>query len=104
MSEESNKTPAVSNNIFATKERRIGSKFVESCLKETQISFNLRNVVNLFVVHELDTWSKDLITDFTLVDCLFGTVKLTNNAEKDKYDHSGSDIGFDVRSLISKFV
>ena len=34
---------------------------------------------------------------FTIGDCLFGTAKLTNNADPDKYGYSGYDIGFDVR-------
>ena len=37
-------------------------------------------------------------TDFTLINCLFGFVKLTKNADPDKYKYSGYDIGFDSRS------
>ena len=36
-----------------------------------------RNVANLQISYELDTWSKYLNTDFTLGNCLFGAVKLT---------------------------
>ena len=42
-------------------------------------------MVNLFIAYELDTWSWDLDTDFSLKDCLFGAVKLTKNADTDKY-------------------
>ena len=45
--------------------------------------------------------SKDLDTDFTLGNCLFGVVKLTKNADPDKYKYSGHDIGFDSRSQFS---
>ena len=31
-------------------------------------------------------------TDFTLKDCLFGTVKITKNADPDKYSYSGYGI------------
>ena len=31
---------------------------------------------NLFIVYELDRWSKNLNPDFTLKNCLFGAVKL----------------------------
>ena len=38
-------------------------------------------MLNLFIVYELDTWSRDLNTDFTLKDCLSGAVKVTKNAD-----------------------
>ena len=31
-------------------------------------------------------------TDFTLNNCLFGSVKLTKNADPDKYNYSSYDI------------
>ena len=37
-------------------------------------------------------------TDFTLANCLFGSVKLTKNADPDKYKYTGYGIGFDSRS------
>ena len=37
-------------------------------------------------------------TDFTLGNCLFGSVKLTKNANPDKYKYSDYGIGFDSRS------
>ena len=48
-----------------------------------------------FIVYELNTWSKNLNVDFTLQDCLFGAVKLTTNADADKYFYSGYGVGFD---------
>ena len=52
-------------------------------------------MVTLFIVNELDTWSSDVNTDFTLKDCLFGFVKLTENTDRDKYKYSGFGIGLD---------
>ena len=43
-------------------------------------------------------WSRDVNTDFTLKDCLFGSVKLIKNADLDKYKYSGSGITFNSRS------
>ena len=40
-------------------------------------------------------------TDFTLDNCLFGSVNLTKNDNLDKYKYAGYDIGFDSRSEIS---
>ena len=42
--------------------------------------------------------SRDLQTNFTLKDCLFGAVKMTKNADPDKYFYIGYSIGFDSRS------
>ena len=55
----------------------------------------------MYISYKLDTWSKDLNTDFTLDDCLFGVVKLTKNADPDKYKYSGHGRGFDSRSEFS---
>ena len=57
-------------------------------------------MVNLFVAYELDTGSRDLNTEFTLKDCLFEVLKLTKNADTDKYKYSGYGIGFDLQSVI----
>ena len=40
-------------------------------------------------------------TDSTLGSCLFGPVKLTKNADLDKYKYSVYDIGSDFRSEFS---
>ena len=34
---------------------------------------------NFLIVFKLDTWSRDLKSDFTLNDCLFGGVKLAKS-------------------------
>ena len=47
--------------------------------------FNHRNVVNMFIVYELETWPKSLNTDFTLPYCFLGAVCLTENVDPDKY-------------------
>ena len=65
------------------------------------ITFTTRNVVNLFIVCEVNTWSQDLNADFTLKDYLFGAVKSTKNANPDKYPYSGYGIWFDSCSLFS---
>ena len=41
---------------------------------------------------------KKFSTDFTLKNCLFGSVKLTKNADPHKYKCSGYGIGFDSYS------
>ena len=83
------------------KNSRIRLEFKGSCLKQDRTTFIPNNVVNLFIVYELDTWSRDLNTDFSLKDCLFGSVKVTKNDDPDKYKYSGYGIGFDSRSKFS---
>ena len=78
---------------------KIRLKFKGSCLKQKdKAPFTPNNVLNLFIVYELDRWSRDLNTDFFLKDCLFGAVKLTKNADPDKYKYSGYGVKFDSRS------
>ena len=78
---------------------KIRLKFKGSCLKQKdKAPFTPNNVLNLFIVYELDRWSRDLNTDFFLKDCLFGAVKLSKNADPDKYKYSGYGVKFDSRS------
>ena len=50
---------------------------------------------------ELDKRSRDLNVDVTLGDCLFGAVKLSENANPEKHEYCGYGIEFDLRSLLS---
>ena len=59
--------------------------------------FILKNVINLYISYILGLQFKNLNTDFTLVNCLFGSVKLTKSADLDKYKYTGYAIGFDSR-------
>ena len=69
---------------------KIRGKIKGNCLK---ISFNLRNEVNLFIVYELETSPFNQGLDFTLGICLFGGVKLTENADPDKYRYTEAATG-----------
>ena len=55
---------------------KIAVEFKWSCLKQNKTTFTHINVVNLLVIYELSTWSRDLIANFTLGDCLVGAKKL----------------------------
>ena len=103
LSKEIFKTPVTLGNSFASKsifvhKGRVEAKYKGNWLIQDNISCTHRNVVNLCIVNELDTWSRDLNTDFTLGDYLFGVVKLTKNADPDKYGYIGYGIGFEVHS------
>ena len=49
----------------------------------------------MYISYKLATWSKNLNTDFTRCNCLFGAVKVTKNVDPDKYKYSGYCIEFD---------
>ena len=55
--------------------------------------FNHEKIVNIYIVYELDKICTK--TNPTLVNCLFGAVSLTKNADIDKYKYLGYRIGFD---------
>ena len=55
-------------------------------------------MINLYISYTLGPQLRNLNTDFTLANCLFGSVKLTKNADLDKYKYIGYSIQFDSRS------
>ena len=58
--------------------------FNEHCLINNNISIS-NKVINLYISYILNPLLRNLNTDFTLNNCLFGSVKLTKNADTDKY-------------------
>ena len=75
-------------------------KFFGSCLKQPKPSMTHKNVVNIYIVYELGT-SSSHSDDPTLKHSLLGAVRLTKNADIDKYGYSGYGIGFDRKSIFS---
>ena len=65
-------------------------------LEIRKVTFNYRNVVNVFIVCDLDTWSGDFNKKLSLIDCLFGDFKLTRNADPDKYGYLSCGIEVDA--------
>ena len=101
LSDETIKPPATSDNSLNPKVSYYGAKarleFRGSCLKQDKSTFNHGKIVNIYIVYELDkTYVK---THPTLVNCLFGAVSITKNADIDKNKYSGYGIGFDRTSV-----
>ena len=67
------------------------------CLIKSNISIP-KKVVNLYISYTLSPQLRYLNIDFTLGNCLFGSAKLTKNADLDKYNYTCYGIGFDSRS------
>ena len=93
LSEESIRPFATADNILKLMHSKIAVKFEGKWFKQDKLPFTDGNAVNIFV-YELDIWSRELRTDFTLKDCLFWGVKLTKNDDPYKYCYSGYGIGF----------
>ena len=72
-------------------------EFKESCLKQDKTTFNHGKIVNIYTVYELNKlYSK---ATPTLVNCLFGAVSITKNADIDKCRYSRYEIGLDRGGL-----
>ena len=55
-------------------------------------------VINIYISDTLNPCLRDSNTGFTLGNCLFGSVKLTKNADLDKHKYRGYGIRFDSHS------
>ena len=67
------------------------------CLIKNNISIP-KKVINLYISYTLGLKLRNLNTEFALGNCLFGSVKLTKNADLDKYKYTGYGIAFYSRS------
>ena len=85
-------------NIYDTGKIRI--KFNGSFLNWFPPTMLHRNVVNTYIVYEATSDYKDIKYP-TLENWLFGSVKLTKNADIDKYIYFGFGIGFDRQASFS---
>ena len=77
----------LTGTITEWKSKGFSNKKLRLLLQEI-ITLTQRNVGKLFIVCELDRWSKDLDIEFTLKDSLFGAAKLFLNIDPDKYSYS----------------
>ena len=57
-------------------------------------------ILNIYNVYKSIPDTKDF--SITLENCLFGAVRLTKNADIDKYKYSGYGIGFDSKGSFSQ--
>ena len=104
LSDESIKYPSASNNFldpslyyFSTKTR---VKFIGIWLKQNQVTFNHKTIVNIYIVYEINK-IYNISSYPTLQSCLFGAVSLTKHVDIDDYKYSGYGIGFDRKETFS---
>ena len=70
------------------------------CLIKNNISIT-KKVINLYISYTIGSKLTNLNTDFTLSNCLFGSVNLAKNADLDKYKYVSYGILVDSRSEFS---
>ena len=58
--------------------------------------FTYKQVMNFYIVSEINLWALIVGKDFVLGNSLFAVVKLTKYSNPDKYKYSGYDTGFDA--------
>ena len=61
------------------------------CLINNNLS-TAKRVINTYISYTLNPWSKNLNLNFTLKNCLFGSIVLTKNTDPGKYKYSGYGI------------
>ena len=104
MSDESINAPTTSNTFLDSSLDFVGTKvrirFSEDCLRQEKITFNHGEIVNIYIVYEIEK-SINIRSYPTLENCLFGSVKLTKHIDVDQYKYSGYGIGFDRKGSCS---
>ena len=88
------------NQTLVYDNKRMYLEFNGGCLKQDKITYNHGKITNIYIVYELkSTFNND--AEFTLENRLFGAVKLTKNANVDKYKYFRYGIGFDEKEVFS---
>ena len=104
LSNKSLEVVATSNNTITPAinyyEDKVRLKFTGSVLQQKRVTQNHKKVVNIYVVYEITNFHG--INSYpTLTNAIFQAVKLTKNADIDKYKYSGYGIGFDGKGFYS---
>ena len=73
-------------------------KFDGSFLNRFPPSIFRGHIVNIYIVYEITDYYNN-INYPTIENCFFGSVKLTKNANIDKYGYFGYGIGFDKKKI-----
>ena len=85
-------------DFYSTNKIRV--KVNWGCLKQGLPTFLHEGIINIYIVYEIsDNFNVSRYP--TLENCLFGAVKLTKNADIDKYGYSNYGIGFDRKGFFS---
>ena len=78
---------------------RIKVRFNGDLLRQNQVTYNNGPTANISIVYE--TTSDTKTSTIILENCLFGAIKITKNADFDKYKYSGYGFVFYSRGSFS---
>ena len=96
--------PATTDFILTPKLSYFGTKtrveFKGSCLKQDKITHNHGEIVNIYIVYEVNK-NYNVRSYPTLENCLFDAISLTKNVDISKYEYSWYGIGFDRKREFS---
>ena len=77
---------------------KIKLKFDESILRQ-KLSTSFGLIANYYMVYRLNPRTNS--SNIVLENCLFGKMKMTKNADTDKYKYQGHGIGFSLPGIFS---
>ena len=80
---------------------RLSVSFKGNYMKQTKVVYPHKSVVNIYTVYELDKIDLKRNTDVTVKNALFGTVKITKDANTSHNKYKGYGICFDAYSDFS---
>ena len=81
---------------------KMNLKFNNSVLIQKSFSSLYSNfVLSLYIVQKLNTWPRNAANNFTLKNCLFGTMKLVRNTIKSKFIYNGQEYLMDEVVVIN---
>ena len=66
----------------------MGIKFDKNSLAVEQNSY-LTEIINFYIVYNLDAWPKNLTNNFSFTNCLFGATSVVKNSDERKWIYSG---------------
>ena len=100
LSDESIKPSTTSVNSLAPALNYFGNKirvkYNGGCLKQDKITFTHGKTVNICIVYEINFRNYVYSSNPTLLNSLFGVVKLVKSADIGKCKYSGYGIGFET--------
>ena len=74
--------------------------FKVDCFIRGKAKSEYDKIINIFIVYDLQS-NLNYNPEFTLENSLFGAIKVTKNADVNKFKYSGYGIGFDGKGVFS---
>ena len=70
----------------------MGLKFDKDLLEQKNY---LSKILNVYIVCDLDAWTRNPTKNFNFKNCLFGVTSIVKNSDKENYVYGGYGITFD---------